>query len=161
MSREAPVRFCESVRVRFPCATRLVITGNDEILLKETVLPLINEHLRERGLSLSEEKTVITHISKGFDFLGQNVRKFKRTLLIRPSEKSVTAIKEKIADTIKQYRGEPHVMLTRLNSVIRGWANFHRHAVSKRAFSDVDHYTFLKLWNWSCRRHPNKGQEMD
>ncbi|MBS0635670.1 MAG: group II intron reverse transcriptase/maturase [Verrucomicrobia bacterium] len=138
-------------------ADDFVITGTDENLLKETVLPIVQEHLKARGLRLSEEKTVITHVSKGFDFLGQNVRKYKRTLLIRPSAKSITAIKEKIADTIKQYRERPHVMLTRLNSIIRGWANFHKHAVSKRAFGDVDHYVFQKLWKWACRRHPNKG----
>jgi RNA-directed DNA polymerase len=140
-------------------ADDFIITCSEEKLLKETVLPLVKEHLRERGLTLSEEKTTITHISEGFDFLGQNVRKFKRTLLIRPSAKSVTAIKVKIADTIKQYRDKPYVMLTRLNSVIRGWANFHRHAVSKQAFADVDHYAFQKLWKWACRRHPNKNRQ--
>ncbi len=138
-------------------ADDFVITGIDEKLLKEAVMPLVKEHLKERGLSLSEEKTMITHISKGFDFLGQNVRKFKRTLLIRPSIKSVSTIKEKIAATIRQYRGKPYVMLKRLNSIIKGWANFHRHAVSKKTFGYVDHYVFQKLWKWACRRHPNKG----
>lgn len=120
-------------------------------------MPLVKEHLRERGLSLSEEKTLVTHITQGFDFLGQNVRKFKRTLLTRPSAKSITAIKEKIADTIRKHRERPHVMLTRLNSIIRGWTNFHRHAASKCAFSEIDNYVFQKLWKWACRRHPNKG----
>lgn len=101
-------------------ADDFVITGHDENLLKETVMPIVSEHLNERGLRLSEEKAVITHIAKGFDFLGQNVRKFKKTLLIRPSAKSIAAIKEKVADTIKHYREKPHIMLTRLNSTIRG-----------------------------------------
>ena len=45
--------------------------------------------MQERGLSLSLEKTKVTHISEGFDFLGQNVRKYRGKLLIKPSKKNV------------------------------------------------------------------------
>ena len=40
-------------------------------------------------MELSEEKTLITHIDDGFDFLGFNIRKYKGVLLIKPSEKAL------------------------------------------------------------------------
>ena len=43
--------------------------------------------MRERGLELSPEKTLITHIEDGFDFLGQHLRKYKGKLLITPLSK--------------------------------------------------------------------------
>jgi hypothetical protein len=48
----------------------------------------LDDFLRERSLELSPEKTIVTHIIEGFDFLGQNVRKYDGKLLIRPSKKS-------------------------------------------------------------------------
>jgi len=48
----------------------------------------VEQFLHERGLELSPAKTVITHVEKGFDFLGQNVRKYpKGKLLIKPSKR--------------------------------------------------------------------------
>ena len=70
MSLEVHVRICESLRVRFLWATRLVITGKSPELLKEKVIPIVIESLKEIGLELSQEKSKITHIDQGFDFLG-------------------------------------------------------------------------------------------
>jgi hypothetical protein len=47
-------------------------------------------------------------------------------------------------------------LIHKLNPKIRGWANYHRHAVSKRTFGRVDHHIFSSLWQWARRRHPNK-----
>ena len=83
MSREAPVRFCEGVRVRVPCATRLICTADSKEILETKVQPAIITFLKERGLELSLEKTKITHISEGFDFLGFNIKKYGEKLLIK------------------------------------------------------------------------------
>ena len=56
--------------------------------------------LKERGLILSEEKTLITHISEGFDFLGFNVRKYNGTLLIKPSKKSQKRFTDKLHEIV-------------------------------------------------------------
>lgn len=53
------------------------------------MIPLLNTFLKERGLKLSAEKTKITHIDEGFDFLGFNIRKYKGKLLIKPVKKSI------------------------------------------------------------------------
>lgn len=87
MSREVHVRFREHLRGRFPRVTRLVVSGISPEVLQNEVLPLIKEFMAERGLELSAEKTLITSIEIGFDFLGQNVRKYRGKILIKPSRK--------------------------------------------------------------------------
>ena len=74
----------------------------------------------ERGLELSTEKTIITHIDKGFDFLGQNVRKNKGKLLIKPSRKSVKTILNKVQKAIKERRAAPTIsLIQKLNPMDR------------------------------------------
>jgi RNA-directed DNA polymerase len=144
--------------VRF--ADDFIVTGRSEQLLKEEVKPLVETFLRERGLELSEEKTHITHIETGFDFLGKNIRKYGRKLLIKPSAKNVKALLTKVRAIIKANKATTagHLIM-QLNPVIRGWANFHRHMVSKRTFKRVDTHIFKTLWWWAKRRHPTKRKE--
>ena len=73
--------------VRF--ADDFIITGNSKEVLEDEVKPLVIAYLQPRGLELSEEKTRITHIEEGFDFLGQHVRKYNGKFLIKPSKKNV------------------------------------------------------------------------
>jgi RNA-directed DNA polymerase len=114
-------------------ADDFIITGVSREILEKEVKPLVVEFLSKRGLTLSEEKTAITHITEGFDFLGQNVRKYGSKLLIKPSKKNVSLFLEKVRETIK---GHPTAtaenLIYLLNPIIRGWANYHRHVVSKR-----------------------------
>jgi RNA-directed DNA polymerase len=137
------------------------ITGNSKELLEQEVKPLIEQFLRERGLQLSVEKTVITHIEQGFDFLGQTIRKYQRgkrsKFFITPSKKSVKAFLRKVRKRIKESRnltaGE---LIAELNPMIRGWALYHRHVVSKEIFHTADHAIFQAIWNWVRRRHRHK-----
>ena len=57
-------------------ADDFVVTGVSKDVLESKVLPAVRQFMAARGLELSEEKTRITHIAEGFDFLGQNVRKY-------------------------------------------------------------------------------------
>jgi RNA-directed DNA polymerase len=139
-------------------ADDFVVTGSSKELLETEVKPLVEEFLRERGLELSQEKTRITHIADGFDFLGQNVRKYHGKLLIKPSRKNVAAFLTKVREVIKVGKQRTAGMLiVELNPIIRGWAHYHRHVVSKQTFKRVDHAIFQTLWRWARRRHPNKG----
>jgi RNA-directed DNA polymerase len=104
---------------------------------------------------------VITHIEQGFDFLGQTIRKYRRgkrmKFFITPSKKSVKAFLRKVRKRIKESRdltaGE---LIAELNPMIRGWALYHRHVVSKKIFHDVDHAIFQAIWKWARRRHQQK-----
>jgi len=140
-------------------ADDFIITGRTKELLEGEVKPLIEQFLRERGLELSPRKTVITHVEQGFDFLGQNVRKYPNgKLLIKPSKKNVTAFLDGTRKRIKAALGMSAAdLIDWLNPKIRGWANYHRHVVSKRVFHRVDHAIFTSLWQWARRRHQQKS----
>jgi RNA-directed DNA polymerase len=139
-------------------ADDFIVTGNTKELLEREVKPLVEQFMRERGLELSQEKTVITHVEDGFDFLGQNVRKYKGKLLIKPSKGSVQELLEKVRKIVKENKQTPAgKLIVQLNPIIRGWALYHRHVASKSTFNKVDHAIFEMLWQWAKRRHPNKG----
>lgn len=139
-------------------ADDFVVTGISKEVLQAKVLPAIQAFMAERGLGLSQEKTRITHIGQGFDFLGQNVRKYNEKLLIKPAKKSVKALLEKAREIIKKHASATQVTVIRLlNPIIRGWATYHRHAVAKASFTKVDHHLWHLLWRWARRRHPAKG----
>jgi RNA-directed DNA polymerase len=138
-------------------ADDFIITGRSKELLENEVKPLVETFLAERGLQLSLTKTAITHISEGFDFLGQNVRKYDGKLLIKPSAKNVKAFLGKVRETVRENCStKQETLINLLNPMIRGWANYHRHVVAKATYSAVDHHIWQALWRWARRRHPNK-----
>ncbi len=135
-----------------------IITARSKEMLDQEVKPLVEQFLAERGLYLSPHKTRIVHIDEGFDFLGQNVRMYKGKLLIKPSRKSVQSLLGKVREVIKVNKPTPAgQLISQLNPVLRGWANYHRHVVSKVTFAKMDHAIFQALWRWAKRRHPNKS----
>ena len=137
-------------------ADDFIVTGASQELLQESVLPAIRQFLAERGLQISEEKTRITHIAEGFDFLGQNTRKYGEKLLTTPSKKSVLNFKAKLGATIKDHRLDTIDLIKKINPIIRGWCNYHRFIVSRKAFEKIDNHVFKLLWKWAKRNHPNK-----
>ena len=141
-------------------ADDFIITSKSQELLEEEIKPLVEQFLQERGLELSPTKTVITNVEQGFDFLGQNVRRYPcGKLLIKPSKKNVKTFLKGIRQTIRAARSSPAAdLINQLNPKIRGWANYHRHIVSSRTFSHVDHEIFSSLWRWARRRHPKKNR---
>ena len=138
-------------------ADDFIIAGRTKELLEAEVKPLVAEFFKTRGLELSQEKTRITHIEEGFDFLGQNVRKYNGKLLIRPSRKNVRAFLVKVRTVIKANKqAAAGVLIALLDPIVRGWAYYHRHAVSSATFRKVDRAIFDCLWRWARRRHRNK-----
>jgi RNA-directed DNA polymerase len=139
-------------------ADDFIITGRTRELLENEVKPLVVEFLKERGLELSEEKTVITHIETGFDFLGTTLRKYDGDFRTTPAKKNVKRFLKKVRDIIKRNPQLPAgALIALLNPVIRGWAQFHQHVSSGRTFSKVDYAIFKLLWRWAKRRHSQKG----
>jgi len=127
-------------------ADDFVITSKSKEILEGEVKPLVEQFLQKRGLELSPKKTVITHVEKGFDFLGQNVRRYPNgKLLIKPSKKNVKTFLGGIRKTIKAALGMSAAdLIHKLNPKIRGCANYHRHVVSQRTFVRVDHEIFSR-----------------
>ena len=140
-------------------ADDFIITGRSRELLEIEVLPRLKKFLEERGLALSEEKTLITHIDQGFDFLGFNIRKYKGKLLTMPQKKKVNSFTQKVYKVIESNKAVSQEMLINLlNPIISGWGNYYRHGVSSVVFNKADHRIFNKLLQWSYRRHKHKGK---
>lgn len=162
MEKEVKARLKGVNLVRFADDFVAVVHNRDE---GEAVKTVLIPFLKERGLELSEEKTLITHIDDGFDFLGWNFRKYKtqgkRKLLIKPSKKSVQSIKMTIRETVlKQGIALTQDELLRiLNPKLRGWSGYHRSSVASHTFSYIDSYTFHTLFRWGENRHPTKGRK--
>ena len=140
-------------------ADDFIITANSREVLEDIIKPAVVTFLRERGLTLSEEKTKITHISEGFDFLGFNVRKYKNgKLLIKPAKASIKTFLANARDIIKSSAAvKTQAIIGQLNPKIRGWVYYYRHAVAKETFSHVHHCIIKALLRWIKRRHPNKN----
>ena len=121
----------------------------------------VAEVLHPMGLRLSEEKTVITHIDEGFDFLGFRIRRkkkrgaVKRYVYTYPSKAAVAAIKAKVRALTRGGTNQPlKVLLRRLNPVLRGWANYFRHGVSKATFDYLNAYSWRRVVIWLRHKHP-------
>ena len=135
---------------------------------------VLMDWLKEVGLELSESKTRISNTADGFDFLGFNIRQYqvgkynsgKSTngeplgykTLIKPSQEKVKKHYEKMADIISRHNSLPQkVLISKLNPVIRGWANYYSSGVSKKTYAKLDHLIWQRLKRWCERRHPKKS----
>jgi len=130
----------------------------------EEVIGVLKEWLRERGLELSKEKTRISHLTEGFNFLGFNIKHYKsqnaRTgwkLLIKPSKESVCELKDKLREAWYSLKGHNVTAIVRkLNPIIQGWANYHRIAVASRTFWNMDSWMFRREVRYVNFTHPKK-----
>ncbi|WP_330114756.1 group II intron reverse transcriptase/maturase [Pseudomonas sp. JS3066] len=146
-------------------ADDFVITADSKELLEDEVRPWVEQFLAVRGVELSREKTHITHILDGFDFLGWNFRKYvpkspkrKTKLLIKPSRKNASAFYRKVSEIVRDSGAlTQDALIGQLNPVLKGWAQYHSQVVAKRTFSKLDHMIHWRIWRWAKRRHPNKS----
>ena len=138
-------------------ADDFIITGISKELLENEVKPIVEDFMAQRGLTLSPEKTLLTHIDDGFDFLGQNVRKYNEKCLIKPSQKNMRAFLQKVKGVLDRNKSaSAGNLIAVLNPIIRGWANYHRGVVAKETFNYVDYRIWKMLWQWCKRRHNNR-----
>jgi RNA-directed DNA polymerase len=134
-------------------ADDFIVTADSEETANE-IMEEIELFLKERGLELSQNKTLITYIDNGFDFLGWNFRKYNGKLLIKPSKKSIEKITQKMSGIIKKGKAwTQEDLIGALNPVITGWSNYHQSVVSKDIFNLLDYRVWNMLWRWAKRRH--------
>ena len=142
-------------------ADDFIITGISKEILETEVKPLVTSFLRERGLELSEEKTKITHIEEGFDFLGQHVRKYNGQFLTCPSKKNVKAFLTDIRKVIKENKSAYGILVDRhTQSQNTGMGKLSpTRSSQEKTFVHADTAIFKALWRWARRRHPKKGKQ--
>jgi RNA-directed DNA polymerase len=139
-------------------ADDFIVTGATRELLEQKVKPALTAFLAQRGLELSEQKTVITSIESGFDFLGHTVRQYRGKLLITPAKSKVEILRQKVKQRAQSALAlTQEALLHQLNPLLRGWANYFRNGAAKRTFRNVDHYVDHTLWRWATKRHPGKS----
>jgi RNA-directed DNA polymerase len=115
--------------------------------------------LAPRGLVFNEDKTRIVHLDEGFDFLGFNVRRYRGTLLTKPSTAAVRRIRERLSAEVRALVGsDALVVIATLNPIIRGWAAYYRIGVSSAVFSGLDRHVWTLAYKWAKRSHPNKSK---
>jgi RNA-directed DNA polymerase len=142
--------------IRF--ADDFVVTARIKETLEQIVKPVTVDFLDERGLELSEQKTTITHIETGFNFLGQNLRKHNNKLVIKPTKEARKTLVQKTRECIKGMLGQKaETLIKKLNPIIRGWANYHRYVCCSEAFWTADRIIHHQLLRWARRTHPNKS----
>lgn len=139
-------------------ADDFIITGSTPELLENEIKPVVEKFLQERGLMLSAEKTSVTHINDGFDFLGENIRKYNGKVLIKPSKRNILKFIGRVRKIISDNRHIPAgQLIAMLNPILRGWAMYHRHVVSKAIFYSLHHHIIISLLRWAAWRHRSKG----
>lgn len=148
----------------------LVLHESEEIVKKAKTF--IKLWLKKMGLNLNAVKTKIVHTLKtyegnkpGFEFLGFNVRQFlvknkKRGFktIIKPSSEGQKRHRSCIRKYVKKLTSATQRQVIKtLNPIIRGWTNYYKAFVARKAFESADHYMFTCLWKWARWRHHNKG----
>jgi RNA-directed DNA polymerase len=126
--------------------------------IKEQTARVMREQMR---LTLSPEKTRITHAADGFDFLGFCIQlgpRDGRSPIARsfPSKRAFREIKYRIKEMTRNDKKNLPLdqILRALNPVLRGWTNYYRHGVSKRCFDYLDHYLWWRIIRWLRKKHP-------
>jgi RNA-directed DNA polymerase len=168
MEEAAGVGYDSRGSVKRGCPT--VITYADDFVAlchsreqAETVQARISAWLKDRGLSLNQEKTRIGRIDDGFDFLSFNIRRYHVgngvKALTKPSRDALKKIRRRIAEELRALRGaSPTEVIIKMNPIIRGQANYFRPGASKKAYQSLDKHLWQHLYKWARRRHPKKGR---
>lgn len=140
-------------------ADDFIVTGSSRELLERDVTPVIESFLAERGLTLSKEKTRVTHVEEGFDFLGWHARWLREGLTVVPAKRNRAVFYGKVRDSVRTMRtAKQEDLISRLNQILRGWAQYHQPVAVRDTFRQLDHQIWYALWRWAKRRHPNKGR---
>ncbi len=144
-------------------ADDFVVTAPSRERIVDYVLPKLRAFLKERGMKLNEAKTKIIHRNEGFYFLGFTIRQFhnraRSVCLAKPSKKAIKSHLQGIKMVIsgnKQVKADE--LISYLNPIIRGWANYYVYSSAKETFNYIDYRIWKMLWQWCLRRHPRKGK---
>ena len=141
--------------VRFADDFVVLIKGTKEQAeqLKAEIAEFLDAELH---LELAEEKTLVTPVGRGFDFLGFHIRKYRRVTLITPSHKAMSKFREKVKQRVWEgFSNDDAAAIEHLNRYLIGWGMYYRRVSSARAFKEADYYVWKRVWRTSRRlRNP-------
>lgn len=129
----------------------------EAVQLRDEIQAFLWEDLK---LELSVEKTHVTHVNDGFDFLGFHIRRYvskdnRPKMLVTPSTDSQNRLKAKVKEMTsrKRFRDSPLLKFSALNTVLRGWMNYYRHSNAKEVAKNLDYWVNERLFLWLQKRH--------
>lgn len=145
--------------VRYADDFVVLVTGQKEHA--QALREQVGAVLAPMGLRLSPEKTRVVHIDEGFDFLGFNIRRMRKRgshkhyVYTRPSRKAIASIRGRVRTTTYRHtlHHDPGYLMDYLGRVLRGWANYFRHGVSKATFNAIDSYAWERITSWLRKKH--------
>lgn len=128
-------------------ADDFVVIGHNRQILERSVIPVLIDFLSVRGLHLSEEKTVITHIDTGFDFLGWHIQRYGRQTIATPSAKNILSLRTKVEGVLFSFWSSRKMMNDKLKSIIKGWVNYHLGVVLPQSLYEVEYDLVMLIMN--------------
>lgn len=145
--------------VRYADDWCLAISGarDDAVVLRDQIA----EVLSTMGLRLSPDKTLITHIDEGLDFLGWRIQRHRKRGSTRhyvytyPAKKSLKAVMAKVKTLCREVAVNQPIdeLIRRVNPAVRGWCAYFRPGVSSSTFAYLSHYLLQTVWRWIRRKH--------
>ncbi|MCW2940801.1 MAG: group intron reverse transcriptase/maturase [Actinomycetia bacterium] len=166
MEEAAGVRYWQGGTQRAVPGSPVLVRYADDVLAlchsreqAEHVQQQLAWWLEPRGLVFNQDKTRITHLDQGVDFLGFEIRRYRGKLLTKPSKDALRRIRRRLSDEVMALRGgNADAVIARLNPIIKGWAAYYRIGVSKRAFNALDAHVWKQVYKWATYSHPNKSK---
>lgn len=144
------IDYCSSNVYLIRYADDLLIISDDKELLENSVINVLKSFLSERGLNLSLEKTYISHIDDGFNFLGWNVIGYGENLHISPSRHNIDSFIDKITDILILYsEASAKVIFDMLKPVIDGWLSYHKDIVDRNSLYYVESELYYVIYKWT------------
>lgn len=142
-------------------ADDLIAAGAVKKMLDKDVKVLLANFLEERGMKFSARKTKLTHITKGFDFLGCHLQAQTGLfggyrLIISPTQKNYQSVIESLTRITKKKNLTEDQLVGRMNQVLRGWINHYAYLNNQKVFARLDHDVFELLIKWAKRRYPHR-----
>jgi RNA-directed DNA polymerase len=144
--------------VRYADDWCLVISGTQEHA--EIFREQAAEVLSSMGLRLSPDKTLVTHIDKGLDFLGWRIQRHRKRgatkhyVYTYPAKKALSAVMAKVKTVCRQNTNLPlEALLHQLNRMLRGWTAHFKHGCSSATFGYLRAYLWTQVIRWERRKH--------
>ena len=117
-------------------------------------------------LRLADEKTLITHIDDGFDFLGYRLQGAKRwsdgqwCFFSRVSEKAIRRFRDAVKDITRYTFTDEVATFTALAGLIRGWGNYYAYAAESRLMDSLDAFIYQQVWSYCLRKNRKAGAKV-
>lgn len=138
-------------------ADDFIVLGKTRESLKTDAITRINKFLNKRGLELNLNKTTISSVEEGFEFLGFLFKEYpdssrakgtkKGIFLIKPSPDKIKKFRTKLSEVVKKHKhGHITLLINELNPILRGWSEYYKVVTATKVFNSISKHLFVIIW---------------